>query len=151
MNIIAVGPREQDFEYTNGFFSGSITLYGSGTAGNISYCRWKKERINHNVFSQEQEDFVNRELLKKIEQDPEVRFMSYDPNQVYSCNPAIASRTVCLNEKALMDKLNHKISFRKMKAPENRGFQTLSLELPVKIERTPADCSQADRISAISR
>jgi len=113
MNIIAVGPREQDFEYTNGFFSGSITLYGSGTAGNISYCQWKRERINHNVFSREQGDFINRELLKKIEQDPEVRFMSYDPNQAYDCDPEIVSRTVCLNEKALMDKLNHKISFRK--------------------------------------
>ncbi len=111
--IIAIGPREQDFEYTNELFSGSVTLYGSGADGNVSYCHWKGERINHNVFSKEADDFIAQELLKKVRQNPEVRFMYYDPNQAYRRGPEIVSRAMCLNDKDLMDRLNHKISFRK--------------------------------------
>jgi len=111
--IIAVGPREQDFAHTNDFFSGSITLYGRNQGKNISYAGTCRHRINHNVFTKEQEEFVENEMLKKISEDPDVRFMSYDPNQAYDCGEEIVRRTVCLNEQELMDKLNHKISFRK--------------------------------------
>ncbi len=111
--IVAIGPREQDFFYTNNFFSGSITLYGSNTNGNISYATSKKYRINHNVFSQEQSEFVDQSMLNKIKENPDVRFMSYDPNQVFACDKEIIKRTVCLNDKSLMDILNNKILFRK--------------------------------------
>lgn len=111
--IIAVGPREQDFLYTHNLFCASITLYGSNSGNNISYCGEQKRRINHNIFSKSQGEFVDREMLKAIEKDPNIRFMSYDPNQAYDCDPRIIERTVCLNEKELMDKLNCKISFRK--------------------------------------
>lgn len=111
--IIAIGPREQDFIYTNNFFSGSITLYGSNTGSNISYCGKKKQRINHNTFSKSQGEFVEHNMLKMIDEDPNVRFMSYDPNQAYDCDPRIIERTVCLNNKKLMDRLNDKILFRK--------------------------------------
>ena len=110
--VIAIGPREQDFADTNGFFCGSITLYGSNQGENISYSGNCKCRINHNVFSQKQGEFVENEMLKKIKEDPEVRFMSYDPNQAFDCDHRIIERTLCLNDKGLMDKLNHKISFR---------------------------------------
>lgn len=112
MNIIAVGPREQDFEYTNGFFKGSVTLYGSGRGNNVSYCAQNHIRINHNIPSQSQADFINSELRSRIREDPEVRFMSYDPNQAYDCDEEIVARTVCLNPKPLMERLNHKMSFR---------------------------------------
>lgn len=110
--IIAIGPREQDFVHTNNFFSGSITLYGSNQGQNRSYSGSRQYRINHNVFTQDQGEFVEYEMLKEIENDPDVRFMSYDPNQAYDCDERIIQRTVCLNEKSLMDKLNYKISFR---------------------------------------
>lgn len=116
-NIIAVGPRELDFENTNGFFSGSITLYGSGENGNISYCRNCGKRINHNVISEDQTEFVAAEIARKIEEDPTVRFMSYDPNQVFDCGEACVSHTLCLNSQSLMEKLNHKVSFRQWVAP----------------------------------
>lgn len=111
--IIAIGPREQDFIDTNNFFSGSITLYGSNKGKNISYSGRCQRRINHNVFAKEQGDFVENEMLKEIEKDPEVRFMSYDPNQAFDCAESIVQRTLCLNNKELMDTLNHKITFRK--------------------------------------
>ncbi len=110
--IIGVGPREQDFAHTNGFFSGSITLYGSNAGKNISYSGSHRYRINHNIFSGDQERFVDKALLKEIEKDPDVRFMSYDPNQAYECDERIVQRTLCLNDKGLMERLNHKISFR---------------------------------------
>ncbi len=111
--IIAIGPREQDFEYTNDLFCGSITLYGSNMGKNISYSGSRQYRINHNVFSKDQEEFVENEMLKKIEEDSNVQFMSYDPNLAYDCDERIIQRTLCLNDKKLMDILDHKISFRK--------------------------------------
>lgn len=110
--IIAIGPREQDFEYTNDLFCGSITLYGSNMGKNISYSGSRQYRINHNVFSKDQEEFVENEMLKKIEEDSNVQFMSYDPNLAYDCDERIIQRTLCLNDKKLMDILDHKISFR---------------------------------------
>ncbi len=110
--IIAVGPREQDFAYTNGLFAESITLYGSNKNQNISYAGSQKHRINHNVFSKDQEEFVEKKMLEAIEADPAVCFMSYDPNQAYNCDKRIIERTLCLNDKTIMDKLNYKISFR---------------------------------------
>ena len=43
-------------------------------------------------------------------------FMSYDPNQVFYCHQDIIDRTICLNKRPLMEKLNDKISFRKWAA-----------------------------------
>ena len=111
--IIAIGPREQDFMNTNGFFAGSITLYGNNKGNNVSYSGNCKRRINHNVFSKEQGDFIENEMLREIEVDPDVRFMSYDPNQAFVCDEKIVRRTLCLNNKNLMNTLNHKITFRK--------------------------------------
>lgn len=122
--IIAVGPREQDFAYTNGFFSGSITLYGSNINNNISYAGTRQYRINHNVFSKDQGDFVKNRMLEAIEEEPDVRFMSYDPNQAYDCDKRIIERTLCLNAKELMDKLNYKISFKKWAEDVCRIHQT---------------------------
>ena len=111
--VIAIGPREQDFEHTNDFFCGSITLYGSNQGKNISYSGNCEYRINHNVFSEKQGEFVENEMLKKLKADPNVQFMSYDPNQAYDCDKEIVERTLCLNDRELMRKLNYKISFRK--------------------------------------
>lgn len=109
---IAIGPREQDFSCTNNFFDGSVTLYGSGREGNVSYCQSRGYRINHNIFRSDQEQFVDAELLKKIKENPDVKFMSYDPNLVYKCDEQIIQHTVCLNDKRMMDILNDKMSFR---------------------------------------
>ncbi len=110
--FIAVGPREQDFAYTGNFFNGTVTLYGSGVGSNSSYCSSRKRRINHNVFNEDQVRFIDDELMNKVHENPDVRFMSYDPNQAFNCSKEIVERTVCLNEKALMDKMNDKIAFR---------------------------------------
>ena len=115
--IVAIGPREQDFEYTNGLFSGSITLYGHNCDNNVSYCGSRKVRVNHNVATQDQSDFIMEEMNRKLEEDPTIRFMSYDPNLAYDCGERIIRRTVCLNPKSLMDRLNHKILFRQWASP----------------------------------
>ncbi len=111
--IIAIGPREQDFEFTNNFFSETLTLYGSNKNGNTSFCHANKVRINHNIHSTAQKEFIINEALKRIEINPNVKFMSYDPNLAFECGPEILKHTVCLNKKDLMDKLNNKIIFRK--------------------------------------
>lgn len=115
--LIAIGPREQDFSYNGNFFDGSITLYGSGVGKNKSYCANKCKRINHNIFSDDQAEFIDNEAMKMISVNSNVRFMSYDPNQAFFCNKEITDRTICLNEKTLMDKMNNKITFRAWAKP----------------------------------
>ena len=110
--IIAIGPREQDFQFTNGLFDGSITLYGRGTEKNRSYCSANQTRINHNITTDEQNSYIINEAEKLIEEDPEIRFMSYDPNAAFDCGERIISRTLCLNRKSLMDRLKSKIRFK---------------------------------------
>ena len=110
--IIAIGPREQDFEFTNDLFDGSITLYGSGKDKNHSFCVSNNVRINHNITTDVQTDFIIKEAEKLIEEDPEIRFMSYDPNATFDCGPEITRHTLCLNPQKLMNKLKSKITFK---------------------------------------
>lgn len=110
--FVAVGPREQDFAYTGNFFSATVTLYGSGIGGNSSYCSSRRKRINHNIFNEDQVRFIDDELMNIVRENPDVKFMSYDPNQAFNCSEEIVERTVCLNEKSIMDKMNNKITFR---------------------------------------
>ena len=108
-----IGARESDIADTGDFFEGSITLYGNNNNSNISYCGQQKKRINHNVFSQGQDDFIKTNQLQLLVQRNDICFMSYDPNQVFSYGPEIKSHTVCLNNEQLMLFLNSKINFRK--------------------------------------
>lgn len=66
-----------------------MTLYGSEIGGNLSYCSSRRKRINHNVFNEDQVRFIDDELMNIVHKNPDVRFMSYDPNQAFNCDKEI--------------------------------------------------------------
>lgn len=111
--LIWTGARESDKEYTGGFFSGAVTLYGGRKRENKAFCLTKDYRINHNHITKEQTDFMVENELKLITTDPAVEFMSYNPNLIFGCREEVVSRTVCLNEEDVMRFLDSKITFRK--------------------------------------
>ena len=65
-NLIWIGARESDKEYTGEFFSGSVTLYGGRKQENKAFCLTKDYRINHNNITVEQTDFMVENELKLI-------------------------------------------------------------------------------------
>lgn len=112
-NLIWIGPRESDKEFTGDFFSGSVTLYGGRKPENKAFCLTKDYRINHNHITEEQTDFMVENELKLIKKDSSVEFMSYNPNLIYGCDKDVIKHTVCLNDESVMKFLDSKISFRK--------------------------------------
>lgn len=111
--LIWIGARESDKEYTKNFFSGSVTLYGGRKKENKAFCLTKDYRINHNNITNEQTEFMVKNELRLIEKNPNVEFMSYNPNLLYGCNEEVIRHTVCLNDEVLMNFLDSKRSFRK--------------------------------------
>lgn len=107
-----VGPRESDICGLNSLFSGSITLYGSDTGGNCSYCGTHGLRINHNVDHPASSAFILKRQLELIRQYPDCQFMSYNPNYTHGAPEAVVSRSICLNRKSLLETLDNKRSFR---------------------------------------
>ncbi len=115
-NLYWVGPRESDIRHTGELFSGSITLYGSGSGRNRDFCSFAEKRINHNIITEEQLNFVYNEQIETLKQDPEARFISYHPMLVYAI-PAfkkIIDYTECLNGEQLLNKLDNKKEFKDM-------------------------------------
>lgn len=108
-----VGPRESDIASTNDLFEGSITLFGVNSPHNVSYSEEIKMRVNHNIVTQDQVDFINEKLYQLMESRGDVVFMSYNPNQVFACGEDVIKRTVCLNSQVIMKFIDEKISFRR--------------------------------------
>lgn len=125
-NLIWVGARESDKEYTGDFFNGSITLYGGRKQENKAFCLTKDYRINHNHITSEQTNFMVKNELRLIQKNPDIKFMSYNPNLIYGCNEEIVKRTVCLNDEKLMRFLDSKITFRRF---SEKFVHTLHSEL----------------------
>ena len=110
--LIWIGARESDKEYTGDFFEGSVTLYGGRKRENKAFCLTKDYRINHNNITDEQTEFMVENELQLIEKNPDIKFMSYNPNLIYDCNEEVVKRTICLNNENVMKFLDSKFSFR---------------------------------------
>lgn len=105
--IYWVGVRQSDIEDTGDLFKGSITVFGDGLNGNISYCN-KNRRINHNVENKECDLFFEEVLKSLCEKDNSVRFMFYNPELAYQYNEIIKQHTLCLNSYQLLNVLSNK-------------------------------------------
>ena len=124
-----IGPRESDIRHTGEIFAGSITLYGSGSSGNRDFCSYVGRRINHNIVTEEQIQFVYDEQIKIME-DPDSRFMSYNPILCYESPDVrvIKERTDCLNSKELLQELENKRKFRELAGQTVKVLQSRVLK-----------------------
>lgn len=108
-----VSPRESDAEYTSGLFDSTISLFGSGKSGNVSYntSAWRQE--DHNDITAEQIRFNSAAEMDAVREDPGVRFMAYNPYYLYEACDEVVKRAVCLNDRNLLAMLEDKLSFRR--------------------------------------
>ena len=77
-----IGVRETDILYTDTLFCGSITMFGSGTNGNLAWDRLCKKRIDHNQDIPEFTDFVQEAMQQWLRKDANVQFVYYAPLDV---------------------------------------------------------------------
>ena len=86
-------------------------------------------RINHNIVTEEQIQFVYDEQIKIME-DPDARFMSYNPILCYESPDvgAIKERTDCLNSKELLQELENKRKFRELAGQTVKVLQSRVLK-----------------------
>jgi hypothetical protein len=113
-NIVWIGPRESDIQYTGDFFKGSITLYGKNKYRNSAFCATKDYRINHNHITAEQTLFMNNEEINILQSGTDVKFMSYNPVLMDECTTDVQDNTLCYNDKKTLKFFNSKINFRKL-------------------------------------
>lgn len=111
---IWIGPRESDIIYTKDFFSASITLYGNNENNNESFSSTQKSRINHNHITDEQTNFMNSKELDFLDKFDNVKFMSYNPFLLNSCDIRVQKNAICYNEHSVLEFLNSKVNFRNM-------------------------------------
>jgi glutathione synthase/RimK-type ligase-like ATP-grasp enzyme len=102
------GPRLSDIKNIS-IFNKSTTIYGNGILNNTSYCHEKKYRINHNVTNLDLDVFFIKKLMKEIEQNPNVKFMHYNPCFAYEYGELIMSHSVCMNTRSMLVTLNEKM------------------------------------------
>lgn len=105
--IFWVGPRQSDIDDINHFFQGSVTIFGDNTNGNISYCS-TGNRINHNIDNPECDLFFESTLRMLCQNDPNVRFMFYNPVKAYQYDDVIRQHTLCVNDYELISALSSK-------------------------------------------
>ena len=123
-----VGPRDSDIDYVEGLFDGSVVLFGDEIRENSSsFCKHYHSRVNHNIIDEDQDNFTISEILFRLDNDPEARFMFYNPNIVFKIRKLkeIQEHIVCLNNESLMELVNNKISF-------HRYFERVARLLPTK-------------------
>ena len=113
-NIVWIGPRKSDIQYTGDFFKGSITLYGDNKDNNFAFCVTKDYRINHNNITSEQTVFMNSQEMVALEHDADTVFMSYNPALMDECNQRVQNNTLCYNAQSVLEFFNSKKNFRNL-------------------------------------
>lgn len=115
-----VGPRDSDISYTGEMFDGVISLFGDEKYKNSSaYCKNYHSRVNHNIIDDDQDNFTITEIINRLAEDQDAQFIFYNPNIVHKIKKLkeVRNHILCLNDAGLMERLNNKISFRKLFAP----------------------------------
>lgn len=107
-DLVWVGIRESEVKYSK-FIDNSISIFGKNVN---SLEKQIKERINHNneKYFTIINDFYNKEVMKQIEKNPNIKFMYY--SQIYSYDSmkklGLLDHVICLNNQELIEFVNNK-------------------------------------------
>lgn len=110
---IWLGIRESDVVDTNGFFAGSITIFGTGSGKNRSMECEINCRIDHNGDCPNYDSFFQGAMRRALRADPGTRFIQYDPTDGVQFPPDLQEKFVFQNDYALLERLNNKISLKR--------------------------------------
>lgn len=110
--MIWLGIRESDIADTGQIFSGSITLFGSGTDNNRSMERETGCRIDHNGECPGYDTFFEGALRETLADLPDARFIQYDPLDCAHFPQELQEKFIFQNEYELLQRLNNKIALK---------------------------------------
>ncbi len=96
-HIYWVGVRKSDLLSLGSLYQGSITFFGDGKDGNICLFHKGITRKNHNIELDIFSAFNKEAMEKVIYNDPEAKFMFYNPILAYSLESHLRERVICLN------------------------------------------------------
>lgn len=107
-----IGIRESELNDTGDFFTGSITIFGSGQGTNYSFDKEFNYRYDYNQESDLLDTYINQKAMEIIEQYPNSRFMLYYPTDVTILYKEILDRIICVNDLDIINLLENKIDTR---------------------------------------
>ena len=111
-NYIWIGPRESDIDDCKDLFCGSITIFGSNDNNNISYCKSRKIRIDHNIPDIIESSFWVNSIKKFQEKYSNIKLVYYN-NEFSEClSPDLLELVANTNDFALLHFLSDKVSTR---------------------------------------
>lgn len=111
--LVWVGPKESDTLYSGLDFFRSVTFNGSNSAGNTSLTSIINTRIDHisDGSKWHLSAFIRQELLRLLD-NPDVRFLFYNPAQGLGLGREISARMLCLNPPELISFFRNKANMR---------------------------------------
>lgn len=92
-----VGVRKSDLLSVDSLYEGSITLFGDGKGKNISLFGTGISRKNHNIESPVFLEFYKMAILQILNENPDAKFMFYNPIIAYSLERRLREKVICLN------------------------------------------------------
>lgn len=111
-NYIWIGPRESDIQDCKELFSGSITIFGSNEENNISYCKSRNIRIDHNIPDIVENDFWISNIKMFMEKYSDVKLVYYNSEFSKCLSSELSKCVINKNDSYLLDLLSDKASTR---------------------------------------
>lgn len=111
--FVWVGPKESDILYSGLDFFHSITFNGSNSVKNTSFTSKINTRIDHisDGSKWHLSTFLQQELCSLLD-DPDIRFLFYNPAQGLGLGKDISSRMLCVNPPELISFFRNKANMR---------------------------------------
>lgn len=103
-----IGIRETEIADCGDLFTGSITIFGSGKNGNISYDHKFLLRYDYNQDNDEWLFFVKQEIHTILLHYPNAQFMLYYPDEYCSYGEELTDKLICQNDSLLIELLENK-------------------------------------------
>jgi hypothetical protein len=101
--IFWIGCKESEIIDCNNFFSGSITIFGSGKENNKAFDQKNVWRYDYNQDNLQWNSFVQEAISEICTIFPNAQFMLYYPDEIFAYGNELPKRLVCQNDKILLD------------------------------------------------
>jgi len=111
-NLIWVGPRESDLCDCTNLFSGSVTIFGSGSNCNVVYCAEDQVRIDHNIPGCVENSFWVDGIRRIKKYNPNAKIMFYNSEFSSELPGDLDQDVICRNSLSLLKMLGEKSTVR---------------------------------------
>lgn len=130
-----IGVRKSDLLSVDELYKGCITFFGDGKNRNIALFNTGRARKNHNINIPIFDEFNRESILEILNNDPEAKFMFYNPVYAYLLEEELRKKVICLNDIEILNILDNKILCKLWLKNEVQLFESkqfLGMEIDLK-------------------